>query len=79
MNIEQIVGELQAERDRLNIAIIAMSAVANQPRRGRPPKAIQKAARPNRRRRMSAAAKKRISQAQKKRWAALRKKRAKAA
>ena len=72
MNIQQIVAELKAERDRLDKAIAAVNGISTQPRRGRPPKAVQ-TARPKRRRRMSAAARKRISQATKRRWAAWRK------
>jgi len=78
VNLQQIVAELQAQRDRLDIAIIAMSAVSNQPRRGRPPKAIQKAAGPKRRRRMSAAARRKLSRLLKHRWAQGKMKRAKA-
>ena len=79
MNLQQIVAELQAERDRLDKAIAALNGVSNRPRRGRPPKSLQSFTKPKRRRRMSAAARQRISQASKRRWAEWRKKRAKAA
>jgi len=69
VNIEQIVAELKVERDRLDKAIAAVRGVSTQPRRGRPPKAVQTSARPKHRRRMSAAGRARIAAAQRARWA----------
>lgn len=74
MNLQQIMAELRAERDRLDRAIAAVNGISTQPRRGRPPKTAQIAARPKRRRRLSAAGRKRISEAAKRRWAKRRKK-----
>ena len=68
MNLQKIVAELRAERDRLDQAIAALSSVSTQPRRGRPLKAVQTSARPKRRR-MSAAGRARIAAAQRARWA----------
>ncbi len=70
MSLEQIVAELKAERDRLDKAIAAVRSVSTQPRRGRPPKAVQTSARPKRRRRMSAAVRRKLSRLMKQRWAA---------
>lgn len=60
MNINRILGELKAERDRIDQAISALQAVSStEPRRlGRPPRA---AAIPRRRGRMSAAARRKLS------------------
>ena len=68
MNIEQIVAELRAERERLDRAISALNGISTQPRRARPPKAGQKAARPKRGR-MSAAARQKLSRLLQQRWA----------
>ena len=68
MNLQKIVAELRAERDRLDKAIAALNSVSTQPRRGRPPKAVQTSARPKRRR-LSAAGRARIAAAQHARWA----------
>ncbi len=78
MNINRILGELKAERDRIDQAISALQAVSStEPRRlGRPPRA---AAIPRRRGRMSAAARRKLSRLLKQRWAAWRRKRPKAA
>lgn len=60
MDTANIIGELEAERDRLSAAIQALGGK----RRGRPP---------GRRRSMSAAARAKIGAAMKKRWAARKK------
>ena len=78
MNLQQIVTELKADRDRLDKAITALNSVSTQPRRGRPPKAVQTSARPKRRRRLSAAARKKLSRLLKQRWAQGKMRRAKA-
>ena len=59
MNILEIITELEAQRDRLNVAIAALDG---QPKR-------YKARGATARRKMSAAARERISKAQKARWA----------
>jgi len=64
MDLEGIVTQLRAERNRLDQAIAALEGTA--PRRGRPPKPLAG----GKRRVMSAAARKRISAAMKARWAA---------
>ena len=69
MNLQKIVAELRAERDRLDQAITALNSVSTQPRSGRPPEATQKSARPKRRRRLSAATRKKLSRLLKQRWA----------
>jgi len=74
VNIQQIVAELTTERDRLDRAIAALNGISTQPRRGRPRKTAQIAARPKRRRRLSAEGRRRISEAAKRRWARVRKK-----
>ena len=61
MDINQIVAELTAERNRINQAIAALQGLG--PRRGRPPGSATG------KREMSAAARKRISAAMKIRWA----------
>jgi hypothetical protein len=73
VNLQQIVAELKAERDRLDTAIAAVNNISTRPRRGRPPKAAQTLARPKRRRRLSAEGRRRISEAAKRRWAKRRK------
>src|SRR5271157_3956388 len=71
MDIQNLVSELKAERDRIDQAISALGGITSSPaRRGRLPKAKQAAPAPKERRGMSAAARKRISEAMKKRWAA---------
>jgi len=69
VNLQQIVAELQAERDRLDKAIAALNGISTPRRRGRPPKAVRTSARPKRRRRMSAAARRKLSRLLKQRWA----------
>ena len=71
MNRDQIVADLVAFRNRLNMAIEALGDAGRQaPRRGRPPKAYKSSPTSGRTHRtMSAAARKRISEAMKKRWA----------
>ena len=66
MDVEAIVAALEAERDRLNLAITALRDKERGPGR-------QVSAGKGGRRRLSAAARKKISQAQKKRWAARKK------
>jgi hypothetical protein len=61
MDINQIVADLTAERNKLDQAINALEG--SRPRRGRPPKSAQRA------RTMSPAARRRISAAMKLRWA----------
>jgi len=68
MDINSILGELRAERDRIEHAISALEAVNSIGRRraGRPPRAaaIQK-----KRRRLNAAARAKLSRLLKERWA----------
>src|SRR6516225_2963347 len=67
MDIQNLVSELRAERNRLDQAISALEGLTSSaPRRGRPPKAASAG---GKRRTMSAAARKRISAAMKQRWA----------
>jgi hypothetical protein len=70
MDIQTIVSDLRAERNRIDRAISALEGLtsSSSPRRGRPPKSKQ-AAVSGKTRRMSASARKRISEAMKKRWA----------
>jgi hypothetical protein len=63
MDVEAIVAELEAERDRLNRAITALRDRERGPER-------QVRSGKGGKRHLSAAARKKISQAQKKRWAA---------
>ena len=69
MNLQQIVTELEAERDRLDEAIAALNRISTPRRRGRPPKAVQTSARPKRRRQLSLAARRKLSRLMKQRWA----------
>ena len=68
MDINRILAELRAERDRIDQAIAAIEAVNSPGRRraGRPPKVARKA---RRRGRMSAAARRKLSRLLKQRWA----------
>jgi hypothetical protein len=67
MDIQTIVSDLKAERNRTDQAISALEGLTSTaPRRGRPPKATSPG---GSRRRMSPAARKRISEAMKQRWA----------
>jgi hypothetical protein len=70
MEIQTLVSDLKAERDRIDQAIAALEGLSSSApaRRGRPPKAKQASA-AGKGRTMSPAARKRISQAMKKRWA----------
>jgi hypothetical protein len=61
MNIDSILSDLRAQRDRINAAISALESTATSTRRGRPAG--------RRPRRMSAAARARLSKAMKARWA----------
>ena len=67
MNLNEVIDQLHAERNRLDQAIAALEGSA--PRRGRPPKGIVG----TKRRVLSVAARKRISAAMKARWAARKK------
>ena len=77
MDINRILAELRAERDRIDQAISAIEAVdsTGHPRVGRPPKAARK---PRGRGRMSAAARRKMSRLMKQRWAQGKMKRAQA-
>ena len=67
MDIQTIVSDLKAERNRIDQAISALEGLTSTgPRRGRPPKATTTG---GNRRRMSPSARKRISEAMKQRWA----------
>jgi hypothetical protein len=67
MDIQTIVSDLKAERNRIDQAISALEGLTSTaPRRGRPPKVTSTG---GNRRRMSPAARKRISEAMKQRWA----------
>jgi hypothetical protein len=79
MNIADIVGQLRAERNRLDAAIQALEGISGGTsapgrRRGRPPgsKNTPMGGGPVKRRRMSADARKRIADAMRKRWAAVK-------
>jgi len=74
VNLQQVVAELKAERDRIERAIAAIEGLnsTGRRRRGRPlgsANALKKRGH----RHMSAEARKRISEATKRRWAAWRK------
>jgi len=67
MDTNRILGELRAQRERIDQAISALEAVnSTGRRRGRPPRA---AAIHRRRGRMSAAARRKLSRLLKQRWA----------
>ena len=68
MNINRILGELKAERDRIDKAISAIAGLNSTGgrRAGRPPKT---AATRRKRGRMSAAARRKLSRLLKRRWA----------
>jgi len=70
MNLDGIVAELRAERDRIDKAIAVLTATGSRSRRDSA-RASQAIAAPTRRRRsrMSAATRKRLSVQMKKRWA----------
>jgi hypothetical protein len=76
MDINSILAELRAERDRIDQAISVLAALNSTGRRrvGRPPRA---AAIPRKRGRMSAAARRKLSRLLKQRWAQGKMKRAK--
>src|SRR5271166_1198894 len=72
MDIQSLLSDLKAERNRIDQAISAVEGLflPSAARRGRPPKAKPATLAPGKQRRtMSAAARKRISEAMKKRWA----------
>jgi hypothetical protein len=82
MDINSMLAELRAERERLTEAIVVLErlAVGGHKRRGRPPKWLgassaseQEGGRSRKRRPFSAATRAKMAQAQKKRWAARRK------
>jgi hypothetical protein len=68
MNLDTIISELKAERDRINQAIAALEGVGNR-RRSTSRTTLPLAQQRKRRGRMSAAARKRMSEQMKKRWA----------
>jgi len=72
MDIQNILGDLRAERDRIERAIAALEGLGSARRRGRPAGSKNVAKSP--RRHMSAAARKRISEMMKQRWAERKKK-----
>ena len=70
MDIQTIVGDLKAERERIDRAISALEGLGTgQRRRGRPAGSHNVATSKRPRRHMSAAARKRISEMMKQRWA----------
>src|SRR5664279_766406 len=85
MNVSEIVAQLKNERSRLDAAIQALEGISGASdgrmssgiRPGRPPGSANKstpaAAKPAKRRGMSAAARKRIAEAMRKRWAVAKK------
>ncbi|MGO9516193.1 MAG: hypothetical protein ACLPND_04030 [Candidatus Korobacteraceae bacterium] len=72
MDIQNILGDLRAERERIERAIAALEGLGSGRRRGRPVGSKNVAKNP--RRHMSAAARKRISEMMKQRWAERKKK-----
>jgi len=72
MDIQNILGDLKAERERIERAIAALEGLGSHRRRGRPVGSKNVAKAP--RRHMSAAARKRISEMMKQRWAERKKK-----
>jgi len=68
MDIQNILGDLKRERERLDRAIAALEGLGSGRRRGRPVGSKSAVGRPPRRH-MSAAARKRISEMMKQRWA----------
>jgi hypothetical protein len=79
MNIQEIIKELTAERDRIDDAIRLLTGIGSTTiakRRGRPPGPVKKMVTPTpakKKRTMSADGRKRIADAMRKRWAAKRK------
>jgi hypothetical protein len=70
MDIQNILGDLKRERDRIDRAITALEGLGSgQRRRGRPVGSVNVTATRRPRRHMSAAARKRISEMMKQRWA----------
>jgi len=68
MDIQNILGDLKRERERLDKAIAVLEGIGvGARRRGRPVGSVSAKTRP--RRHMSAAARKRISEMMKQRWA----------
>lgn len=78
MNIDTIVAELKAERDRINRALAAIEGLnSTGRRRGRPPGSTN-APKKRGRRKLSAAARRKLSRLLKQRWAQGKMKRKKA-
>jgi len=73
LDTEQIIGLLNAERERIDRAIAALEG-GNSPKRASAASVTSGGSQPRKRRHMSAEARRRISEAQKKRWAAQKKK-----
>ena len=73
MEINKLLSELRAERERINQAIAAIEALGTKRSAGKSQLGVKPV------RRMSAAARKRISEAAKKRWAERKKAAAKSA
>jgi hypothetical protein len=71
MDIQNILGDLKKERERIDRAIAALEGLGG-PRRGRPVGSHSANKRPKRH--MSAASRKRISEMMKQRWAERKKK-----
>ncbi len=70
MDIQSLLSELKAERNRIDQAVSALERLASPARRGRPPKAKPMASVSGKKRRgMSAAARARIGAAKKAWWA----------
>jgi hypothetical protein len=72
MDIQNILSNLKAERERIDRAIAALEGLGTtgpRRRRGRPVGSVNKASAARPRRHMSAAARKRISEMMKQRWA----------
>jgi len=72
MDIQNILGDLKRQRERIDSAISALEGLGSGRRRGRPPGSHVVAKRP--RRHMSVASRKRISEMMKQRWAERKKK-----
>jgi hypothetical protein len=76
MDIQNILGDLKRERERIDRAISALEGLGGQRRRGRPVGShnVATSTAKGPRRHMSAAARKRISDMMKQRWAERKKK-----
>jgi len=70
MDIQNILGDLKRERERLDKAIAALEGLGTAPRRrGRPVGSVNTTSAKRAKRHMSPAARKRISEMMKQRWA----------